>query len=183
MLFCFILFFNSELHQEFMALIAILFPGFWIVDTTQLCQCSSEAAGFLVTLCVGANTHKVQTASLGAEIAVSIFISQLVIGCTAVTNSNNFSGSQQQAVFFIHMYIRWNPMHMSLVWVPKEQTLSGTRSPYGRRKERRSHMMAFQALPECGTSIHITLAKANHKASLTSLGWGAASHMLSGWHV
>lgn len=90
MLFCFVLFFNSELHQEFMAPIAMLFPGFWIVDTTRLCQCSSEAAGFLVTLCVGANTHKVQIASLGAEIAVPIFISQLVIGCTAVTNSQQF---------------------------------------------------------------------------------------------
>lgn len=103
-------------------------------------------------------------------------ISQLLIGYVAVRgNSKIFNGLQlQKCIFVLILYVSGSAVSVPCVIFILRAKLK--KQSY--LAERMRSGTAFQALPRCGTSIDMTLTKANHKERLASVGRGTASQ----WH-
>lgn len=95
-------------------------------------------------------------------------ISQLLIGYVAVRgNSKIFNGLQlQKCIFVLILYVSGSAVSVPCVIFILRAKLK--KQSY--LAERTRSGTAFQALPRCGTSIDMTLAKANHKERLASVG-------------
>ena len=118
-------------------------------------------------------------------------ISQLLTACAPATNiSKDVNGLQWQKICLCCSYRHQRKLCSCSMCLfhyesqAKGATLSKTCCCHGIRKaEWQNHTKAFQTLLRSDTSIHITLTKANHKASLTSIEQGNISPLPSGWDI